>query len=104
MKKTLERFLKYWKKRNYQRMYRLCQKTWVSNHSKGELINLFTGNELEEYQIGKIDNRGAIQSVDLRLKINGAYKLITVNMICEKKAFKPTIEGTWGVNPISILN
>lgn len=103
MRKTLERFLKYWKKRNYQRMYRLCQKTWVSNHTKGELINLFTGVKLDEYKIVSTLDEGAINKVTLKLKVNGSYKTKTVNVICEKKAFKPTIEGAWGVNPISIL-
>jgi len=104
MKKVLERFLKYWKKRNYQRMYNLCQKTWVSKHTKGELMNMFKSVDLEDYNILEIEwDKPEIKKVKLGLKINGVYKITHVNVICEIKAFKPSAKGNWGVNPISLL-
>jgi len=103
--KTLERFLKYWRKGNYRKMYKLCQKTWQHNHGVAELKNLFDGLRLDSYKnLHESGSASCLKKVELELKINGVNKYHRANVICEKKAFKPSTEGEWGVNPISILN
>lgn len=104
MKKVLIRFLKYWKKGNYSKMYELCQKTWKRNHTQGQLKAMFSGKNLESFDVIGVGNpKEALNSLLCDVVIDGASKAISPNLICETAPYKPSVNGVWGVNPISVF-
>lgn len=104
MKKTLNRFLRYWVKGNYIKMYRLCQKTWQHNHTQGELKGMLSHLSIEKFDIiGEGDTKEALNKVAVVMVINGERVSTYIYLICETAPYKPSLTGVWGVNPISIL-
>ena len=101
---VIEEFLKSWLKGDYTNMYELTNKTWSSKHTKKQLKKLIP-NRIKSYKIEAIDEFSeCIYDVKITLRISGNTKKVNARMLCEIDAFKPSIEGEFGVNPISIIN
>jgi len=108
---TVKKFMKAWKDREWSEMFRYTQKTWRSkeNNNSELLKNWFYLKDLLTWKILKI-NQISESCVDVLLGIRyvfGDSKLketkIRARVICETEPYKPDPEGTWGINPISIL-
>ncbi len=101
---NMKMFLKYWKKRNFKKMYRYCQKTWRANHTQGELAKLFNKLVLEDFEIvGELKVTLVTTDVELSIKVNGEFRNIQGRVLCERQPYKPSEDGVWGVNPISVI-
>lgn len=104
-KEVLEKYLKAWIKRDPEKMYKHCQITWQSDHSKNELRDLFRDINLEDYSIGNIYEIEGISLCKIRVhaKINKEKCAFEAILACETEAYSPREDGKWGVNPVSIL-
>jgi hypothetical protein len=99
----LKQFLRFWKKRNYIKMYRYVQKTWKHNHTLGELKAMFD-LPLLDYEIAEAQENIALSDVTCSLHIEGlGWRVSKIRLIKETAPYKAAANGTWGVNPISIL-
>ena len=108
---TVKKFMKAWKYSNWSEMLLYTQKTWRSKeNNSGEMLkNWFYLKDLLTFKILK-RNQISESCVDVLLSIRyvfGDSKLketkIRARVICETEPYKPDPEGTWGINPISIL-
>lgn len=100
-KTAAEGFLEGWKKSNSRKMYKHCQKTWKKNHRRRLLKHWLPINS---YQILFVHRKGnALCDVRAMVKFQGEKRIISMNVISERKAYNPDIvKGEPGVNPISI--
>jgi len=112
--KILMEFLDCWKEGNFMKMVDFVQITWKSDHiEKGNepkeiLENLYGHKKLIYFEI---KDRNLTQEVFVDIRVIIKYKFqdkifikkITPRIICEKDAYQPSNEGTWGVNPIGAL-
>jgi len=99
-------FMDGWVNNQVKRMYKHCQKTWKKNHKKRELKHF---SLIEGYQIERISQKSeALYDVYIQVTyLNGRLlkktnNTLRIRMIAEKKPYRPTIEGKFGVNPTSI--
>lgn len=108
---ALKNFMNAWKDSNWSEMLKNTQKTWRSkeNNNSELLKNWFYLKDLLTFKILKI-NQISESCVDVLLSIRyvfGDSKLkemkIKARVICETEPYKPNKDGTWGVNPLSIL-
>ncbi len=105
MENTLIRFCQAWMKQDYDTMYVFCQKTWKANHSRAELKRLVIGR-IKEFKINSIVCSKAspcVSDIKLRVKYKNKAKSLEVRLIKEKEKRKPSEDGEWGVNPISLI-
>ena len=108
---TVKKFMNAWKDSNWPEMFKYTQKTWRSkeNNNSELLKNWFYLKDLLTFKILRI-NQISLSCVDVLLGIGymfGNLKLketkVRARVICETEPYKPSKDGTWGVNPISIL-
>jgi uncharacterized protein with HEPN domain len=106
---VLKEYLKAWKNRDYELMFRKSQKTYRAVHRdrKEADIEAFIGSkELTSYKLGDPLELGEAM-VEIPVEIyyqqqkEKYHKMIKVRVIKEIEAYKPSVNGTWGVNPIS---
>ena len=103
VRNRIEQFLQSWKDNNHMRMYELTSKTWMSKNSKKKLKQLLP-KRIKSYKIESIEVYSeCIYDVNIILRISGKTKNVTARMLCELDAFKPSLDGEFGVNPISII-
>ena len=102
-KAKLNTFLRYWQKQNYKGCYNICQKTWKKNHSLREFKALFANVILSAYDIISQTQTGACATFNCLLTVNNKSYQNKINVIAEKKAYKPDPKGEYGVNPISAI-
>lgn len=118
-RETIENFGRCWEKRNWRRMSEYIQLTYIESHKwrfskifkkqltiKKRLKNQFGNIRLKEFQV--IENPKVIGKtcVDIKCKflsLTGNISTINMRLICEKEPYKPSIDGKWGINPISCL-
>jgi len=106
IKKVIEKFLINWRKKKWAKMVRYTQLTWRSNHeNNAQLLGIWFGlKNLEKWEITKIEFVGdACRDVFINIDYGKVIKKIKARVICEIGPYKPSIEGNWGVNPISCL-
>ena len=108
---TLTNFMNAWKANNWSEMLKNTQKTWRSkeNNNSELLKSWFSLKDLLTFKVLKI-NQISLSCVDILLGISyifGDSKIketkIRARVICETEPYKPSKDGTWGVNPVSIL-
>lgn len=99
-----------WKSEDFNKLYRLSQISWKSGLSKSQArhtlnLSLF-GAKIRSANIVHVDQiTDVIHTIVLKVTFlkkdmdNGLY---SVNLICEKSAYNPSKDGTWGFNPSSI--
>lgn len=105
MEEVLKQFLQAWKLGNWDKMYLLSQKTWKANHTRTEIKSLFK-TKIKAFELGTNnfdDKLPCIVDISLKVKVNGKVKELTARLVKEKAKMKPSTDGDWGVNPISML-
>lgn len=108
---TLTKFMKAWKDSNWSEMLKYTQKTWRSkeNNNSEMLKDWFYLKDLLTFKILKI-NQISESCMDVLLSIRYVFgdselkeTKIRARVICETEPYKPSKDGTWGVNPVGIL-
>lgn len=106
---TLAKFLELWQERNWDRMLRYCQISWIKIHSEPKkiLIAQFR-HKLLDAEIIKVEKVADVTrdiSLELSIKDFQFRKKIKrkVRLICETGALQPSVKGEWGVNPLSMM-
>jgi len=97
-------FLKSVKNKNLSQVYKHCQITWKSNNSK-KILQSLVDMELVNYDVllyEKVTDVAIKFIVSLEFRQAGKFVAYPM-VICEKSPYEPSLKGTWGVNPISIL-
>jgi restriction endonuclease S subunit len=105
---AVSRLFKNWKEKDFKKVNKYIQKTWLSNSHEKEFEKMFGGFELVDYCIiDKEEITDCRQEVDFRVDMIFRDKKITrygkANTICETGPYNPSPDGKWGVNPISLL-
>jgi len=106
VKKAIEKFLTAWQEKNWAKMVECIQLTWRTFHEDSAewLRNWFGLKDLKEWKITGIKFVGeACRDIFVDIDYGRGVKRIKARVICEKDAYKPTIKGKWGVNPVSCL-
>ncbi len=108
---TLTKFMNAWKDSNWSEMLENAQKTWRSkeNNNSELLKSWFYLKDLTTFKILKTE-KISDTCVDVTLRISYLFYIsnlkeikIKARVICETEPYKPSKDGTWGVNPVSIL-
>lgn len=128
---VLTRFLEYWAKKDFKEMLKYCQVTWVkkskAKNAEKALKGLFGKSELVGYEItgqkkipeGLINllakhgfKKNIIKSTFLDIETivhvkeyipKTRTKTIRFRLVCEKGISQPSLNGKWGVNPLSYI-
>ena len=102
-KEVITKFLQAWKDNNLTKMYGLTQKTWSSQYSKSVLKKLFQ-SRIKAFKILEIrESTSTVFDVDVTIRVKGQQRKITARLICETTPYTPSIDGEFGVNPISVI-
>ena len=107
---TLAKFLEAWEKRNWKAMARYCQISWIdmlSYEPEKALFSQFRHKLLS----AKILKTEKISDVTRDISVEIYYKDINIKrrirrkarLICELAPMQPSPDGTWGVNPTSMI-
>lgn len=102
MENTLIKFCQAWTKQDFDTMYIFCTKTWKGNHSRSELKKLIIGG-IKEFKIGAINAIACVCDIKLSVTHKNKIRSLDVRLIKEKGIRKPSVDGEWGVNPISLI-
>ncbi len=99
---TAQLFMDAWLKGDTKTMYRYCQKTWKATNDKDYFDKFLHGNFF--YEISSIEQKGETMYDVWVTKIFHSQRIrkIRLRVIAERKPFKPSLKGKFGVNPISI--
>ncbi len=102
VKIKIEQFLGAWIDNNHIKMYDFTSKTWKSKHSKKQLKELLP-KRIKSFKVEEISEFSpCIYDVKITLRIGGKIKKVTARLLCELEPFKPSVDGEFGINPISI--
>jgi hypothetical protein len=105
-------FLYHWAKRDWKAMYSCCQKTWQSNFDVGRVRQIFGNIKLKKAEpvlTGTDEglNGDVIQDViaSVRVSIENTTldKILNFRLVKETAPYEASIDGEWGVNPLSCL-
>lgn len=106
---TLAKFLELWQERNWDRMLNYCQISWVKFHKepKKKIVALFRQKLIDAkiLEVEKVSEVTRDISIEIRIKDINVFRKIKrkARVICEKGYMKPSVDGTWGVNPLSLM-
>lgn len=102
-KETLENYLEAWSKNDVKAMHELCQKTYKVSNTEFDLKKV-TPAKLKEFTILEgVSDTPCVTDFEVELLVKRAKKTAKARLVCEKAPFKPSEQGEWGVNPISLL-
>ena len=106
--KVLNDFLKALQDKNPAIMVKYCQKTWVNTHeSKDKLLYLsemtvFLSDFKWEVKSNKVIGEACIDfHVSIIRQLPEITNTFRFRLICETASYTPSLDGEWGVNPIS---
>ena len=103
-KQAAQYFLEAWKGRRWGQMLTFCQYTWRESYGRQRLKEMFKPLQLDEYEVNSNLIKGdCMVEVYCWYVINGQPKRGKMRVICETAPYAPSLEGEWGVNPISVL-
>ncbi len=103
VKETVTSFFQAWKDFDKKKMYSLTQHTWRSEHTKKDISNLFS-TRIKKYKITDIrEHTPTVYDVDVDVRFKGKDIKLTARLICEAAPYTPSIDGEWGVNPVSVI-
>jgi len=112
-RKTLNAFMEAWQKKKWGDMKECCQLTWIFNARRKAVMFLhdyFCGKDILKFTITKMgDISPSCFKCEVEMEIKEVMSGIEKRMrifpmvICEKKDYKASPYGTWGVNPISVI-
>jgi len=103
---VVSEFFSCWKNGNFGEIDNYVQGTWLYHHNSFK--EMFGHLELTDFYIyDKEIITDCRQEVDFRADIVLDNKTKSMygkaNVICEEAPYKPTPNGKWGVNPLSLL-
>ena len=108
---AITRFMYGWKVRKSEIMLEVCQKSWLDKPNAKAKIEMWFKNAICKGM--KIIAMRRISDICYEAKmtvgIQHRYDIKTYVVpvkcfvVCEKKAHEPSINGSWGVNPVSLL-
>lgn len=99
-------FMEAWLYQDYDQMYTLVNKAWGSKHTRDFLWEKYSAIIIDEYEITRepAQPTAAMVQAEVRIMYNGQWlKPENINLVCETKAYAPSLHGEWGVNPPSTL-
>ena len=105
---ALAKFLEAWKARNWVNMLQFCQISWRRIQPDGKkAISMKFRHKLIDAEILEVKKIADVtRDIYLKLKVKEVNRIKTwrrrARVICEKGYMKPSVEGTWGVNPTSV--
>lgn len=105
VKETIDNFMKAWKEQDRKAMHSLCTKTYKVGNTEFQLKGLLP-HQIASYKVGKIEKSTEVvydATVSVKLKGSAKPREIKVRSVCEIAPWKPSLDGDWGVNPISAL-
>jgi hypothetical protein len=103
---TVKSFLRCWSANHFDGADMLLQRTWIERNPGwlAWMQRIFQYRILTKWEIIKQSRIGdACIDVHVQVTINGKKSQIKIRVLCETAAYKPDINGQWGINPISIL-
>ena len=104
MEKVVTEFMDAWSNNDWYEMLIRTQKTWQSKSSSDAkmIFDLFGGQKIESYEIG-MGREISSMCYDIIVTINKEKRTVA-RVIKERSPYTPSVEGEWGINPISMLN
>lgn len=105
MENTIKQFCQAWSKNDYSKMYGLCTTTWKAKNTKTDLKNLIIG-KIKSFRIVFTEYNSkfpCLCDINIKVKYKGKVKELKARLIKESKLYATSEEGTWGVNPISVI-
>ena len=108
LEQKVKEFFDAWIKHDFHEMLKHTTLTYRAYHVAQNIKDWYDRKHLIEYKIIKsikiVDAMYDI-TVEIHYKIGNLRrnKLVTTRAICEKQPFDASVNGTWGVNPISVL-
>ena len=106
----LNEFFVAWQKKDLKALARTCQLTWIKTYKLGVVTKIetaFLSKDLLQWRIQKAGRVGKA-CVDVTANITYREKgqkhkaKIRPRLICETDIYKPDINGSWGVNSLSV--
>lgn len=105
---TLAKFFEAWEKRTWKEMLKYCQITWRAT-PQDMRKRLFTQFR-HKFISAKILKTEKISDVTRDISVEIYYKDINISrrvrrkvrLICELGHMQPSVDGSWGVNPVSM--
>ncbi len=106
--KVLNNFLKAWQDKRPAEMVKYCPKTWAETHRDQDAIKYLESlicRAIDNYRIQPHNKIIGESCIDLHVSMriaNGVAKVYRFRLICETAPYTPSLDGDWGVNPISM--
>jgi len=105
---ALSQLFENWKSKDFKKLNKYVQKTWLLNGDKEEFKRMFGMFDLVDFYIyDKEVITDCRHEIDFRADVVFQNKKMSMygkaNTICEKALRTPSPDGKWGVNPISLL-
>jgi len=110
-RQTLESFLKAWQNKDHALMGQFLQLTWkAENGGKWPLFasSWFLVNNMKKWRISEPKRIGQA-NYEFPLIISFSRggrpqkRRISARIICENGPYEPGLDGSWGINPVSML-
>ena len=103
--KAVDDFMRAWFHHDYDEMLAHCQKSWLSmkgDSAREALEMLFNDYLMTAWYVRGCERKSDVMFDALVLvEINGKRARYKIRVICEEMPYKPSVNGRWGVNPVS---
>lgn len=99
-------FMRAWASADFNRMGRWVTKTWDKEYGEdGSLPNLFSVYSIASWDVGApLEISDYMVDVPVTLTTSeGSEVQLVARAIIESGPYRPSKNGTWGVNPFSVL-
>jgi len=99
-------FMKSWQSKDFDKMKNFCTKAWHRDGAQDQLKVIFGNRKLKNYQVKKTNNKGfGLADVPIIVEFeNGEKRIAIASLMCEGSiAYRPNVNGEWGVNVASLL-
>jgi len=101
-KESVKNFMEAFKKGDYKKLLEQCQLTYRTQNTFQKLQSLLP-NPIKSFEIGDTKKESDVMyDVSVKVKTDKGDKQLTVRTVCEKGPWKPSAQGTFGVNPVSV--
>lgn len=101
-KDATDRFLKAWKRGDWDLASRYVSPSWLASHETEEL-EAFGDIPVKSWTIDEVQTYSPVMK-DLTVSVvgPGLRQTIRLRAICERGPHDPHEEGSWGINPSSL--
>lgn len=101
-KESVKNFMEAWKKGDHKEMLKQCNKTYRVANTFQKLRALLP-DPIKSYEIGEVKKESEVMyDVSVKVKIGNTEKQLTARTISEYAPYKPSLDGQFGVNPVSV--